>query len=90
MTLGLVILVMEALTEDIYGSVAARDAAFSDATPVGLLASGAWALVTMGLIARSVGYRSRDGLFMLTPLYSYVLAVDVVALDRVLRPGPGI
>ena len=73
------LVVTDALTRDLYGSVAARDEAFATATSIAFLASAAWCrIITMGLIARLVWYRVRDAFFMLVPLYSYAFAVKML------------
>jgi hypothetical protein len=77
-SIGVFLVVADALTKDLYGSVTARDAAFASATPIAFLASAVWVLVTMSLIARLVGYRLRDALFTLIPFYSYVFQLKML------------
>ena len=75
---GISLIVTDALTRDLYGSTAARDEAFASATSKALLATATWVLVTMALIARTVGYRLRDALFALVPLYGYVFEIRML------------
>jgi hypothetical protein len=78
MSLGVLIVVAAVLTEDVYGSTAAQNAAWDAASRLGLLASTVWVLVTIGLIVRLVGYRVRDALFGLVPIYNCVFLVKIL------------
>jgi hypothetical protein len=75
---GVSFIVANALMDDFYGSQAALDVAHAKGGAVVLLTGAAWVLVTMGLIAPSVGYRRRDAFFMLVPLYSYAFGVKML------------
>lgn len=75
---GLGALVAAGVMEDWYLSQQALDQDMSRATTLAIIAVVGYAFATIGPITTRVGYRVRDALFLIIPLYSFVFLVKIL------------
>ncbi|HEX6208457.1 MAG TPA: hypothetical protein VF058_08895 [Actinomycetota bacterium] len=99
----LVLVTGEILTKDYYLSEGLWEAAARRFDAASAVVIGVFLIVSMGLIAKRVGYRFRDGLMVFIPIYSYVFMVKMLwrwsslperpwddrGRDRIDGPDPG-
>jgi hypothetical protein len=71
-------LIVDGLTQDFYFSDQARDAAIGRAAVAATAGSAVYAVMTIGLIASRVGYRFRDGWFVVVPFYSWIFVARML------------
>jgi hypothetical protein len=69
---GLCFLIVDGLAQDFYFSDHARDLAIGRAAVAATAGSAVYGVMTVGLIASRVGYRFRDGWFVVVPFYSWI------------------